>query len=599
MILKFCHHPKYAALGALLLSLPLMPGCGSGSTSSSPGAGIVPEAAILPLSEYTPFGPTGSIHVPYWKKYVKDSGADFDFVIELDGPVGIDGATIQFDLGGDAVPGVHYQLLSPSSLEFAAGDTQARITIDLIPTGQFFLERSLVLQLGDTTGVSLHEKSHRAELWIRPSEDPPVMSVAVDTQKTNPGENAVFTLSLSPVSQVPVTLHYDVDPLSDLDDYSMLPSGTMVFAPGQTQALIPISVGSSATSGEKLILRLAHERNGVRYVLPPLDQYLTSNTDLSSQDIHLDENMWTYSVGGVQEFEHHNAQNPPASGWAMPGSPTDTINGGSYWEPGMEDQPLVDLLTQADPDPILDPFSGVPLKIYSVAEAASGVMPYVRKSFNASFCGSTPQLYKLPEYARISYYMAFPKGVDAVRAVPFIRIGMRMRTLNLNHFVIFRIGSDGFDHAGNPVNVVSTSMGDIGVWNVGQVDPATDLYGVLEDAHGIRFWHAHRLDASHGWTLPGGGPAVFEVPGEVAGNPIEYPTWLSTADGSLTALGLSSIDEATGMGNLPYGFFWEISDDNSIYNGDLKPYFPKRGGWWEPQGNAVLTEATSLTVTVQ
>ncbi len=599
MILKSLHCPRQVALGALLLSLPLVSGCDSSSTSSSPGTSIVPEAAILPLCEYTPLGPSGSIRVPFWKKYVKDSGADFDFVIQLDDPVGIDGATIQFELGGDAVQGVHYQLLSPSSLVLAAGDTEARVSIDLIPTGQFFLARSLVLQLGDTTGVSLHEKSHRAELWIRPSVEPPVLSVAVDTQEVHPGENAVFTLSLSSVSQVPVTLHYEVDPLSDLDDYNMLPSGTTVFAPGQTQAFIPVNVGSSATSGEELVLRLAHERNGVRYVLPPLDQDLTSNTDLFSQDIHLDENMWTYSVGGVQEFEQHEIYNPPASGWAMPGSPNDTINGGSYWEPGKEDQQLIDLLTQADPDPILDPFSGVPLKIYSIAEAASGVAPYLRKSFNATFCGNTPQLYKLPEYARISYYLALPKGVDAPRAVPFIRIGMRMRTLNLNHYIIFRIGSDGFDYTGNPVDVVSTSMGDIGVWCVGQVDPATDQYGVVEDDHGIRFWHAHRLDASHGWTLPGGGPAVFEVPGEVAGNPIEYPTWFSTADGSLTAQGLSSIDDATGMGNLPYGLFWEVSDDNSIFNGNLKPYFPKRANWWEPQGNAVLTEATSLTVRIQ
>ncbi|MDF1837962.1 MAG: hypothetical protein P1V35_08840, partial [Planctomycetota bacterium] len=343
---------------------------------------------------------------------------------------------------------------------------------------------------------------------------------------------------------------------------------------------------------------LNHERNGVRNTLPALNQDLTSNTDLSPQPIHLDENLWTHSVGGVQEFEFSDTQNPPPSGWTMPGTPSDNIPGGSFWEPGKEDQQLVDLLPQTDPNPVVDPFSGIPLKMYAISEAATGVVPYLRKSFNASFCGSTPQLYDLPEYARISYYLAFPKGPDQFRTVPFIRIGMRMRTLNLNHWIVFRIGSDGFDSDGNPVAVTPTSLGDIGVWDLGQVDPATDKYGVVEDEFGVRFWHAHRLDASHAWANPNGGPDVFEIPGQVAGNPIEYPTWLSAGDGSLALMGLPNIDAATGMGNLPYGFFWEISDDNSIFNGPLKPYTPKRANFWEPQGNAVLTAATSVTITV-
>ncbi|MBL4771575.1 MAG: hypothetical protein JKY61_10640, partial [Planctomycetes bacterium] len=150
----------------------------------------------------------------------------------------------------------------------------------------------------------------------------------------------------------------------------------------------------------------------------------------------------------------------------------------------------------------------------------------------------------------------------------------------------------------NPVAVVSTSLGDIGIWDRGHVDPATDKFGVVEDDHGVRFWYAHRMDPNHAWTNPNGGADVFEIPGETAGNPIEYPTWLSSGDGSLQAMGLADIDAATGMGNLPYGLFWEISDDNSIFNDNLKPYFPKRGTWWEPQGNAVLTSATTLTVTV-
>ncbi|MFT4647225.1 MAG: hypothetical protein ACI9X4_000435 [Glaciecola sp.] len=579
-------------LAALFVSMPLHSGCSSSSSSA------VTLAAINPLCEFTPLGPTGLIRVPFWRKHLKDSAADFDFTIELDAPAGPDGATIDYALNGTAIDGVHYLALSPNPIVFAAGATQATVSVDLIPSGQFFHERSLMLELGQATGVTLHEKSHRAELWIRPAVEPPVLSVGATTYQVNAGGQANIALSLSQTSQEPVSLHYSVDAASDLTDYVFMPSGNVVFAPGQTSVMLPVDFGAAAASGSQLVLNLNHERNGVRYTLPAVDQDLTSNTDLSEQSIHLDENMWTFSVGGVQEFEHDEARHVPTTGWAMPGSPTDNIPGGSFWEPGKEDQQLVDLLPQTDLDPIVDPFSGVPLKLYSIADAATGVVPYLRKSFSATFCGSTPQLYSLPEYARISYYIAFPKGPDAARAVPFVRVGIRMRTLNLNHSIVFRIGSDGFDSDGNPVPVVTTTMGDIGVWDLGAIDLTTDKFGVVEDAHGVRFWHAHRLDANFAWPDPNGGADVFEIPGQVAGNPIEYPTWLSTGDGSLNSMGLPDVDAATGMGNLPYGFFWEISDDDSIFNDTLKPYFPKRANFWEPQGNAVLTATTSLTFTV-
>ena len=401
-------------------------------------------------------------------------------------------------------------------------------------------------------------------------------------------------LSLSHVSQEPVAVHYKVAPGSTLGDFEVAPSGTLYFSPGQTSSWFPFRLGTTGASGEFISLEIQHERNGVRFVVPPVDSFLTSNTDLFPQEIHTDENMWTYSVGGVQTFEQDDTVNPAPRGPSMPGVPSDNITGGSNWEPGMRDRQLVDLVDQANPNPIVDPFSGVPLKMYTIAEAATGVMPYLRKSFNSSFCGGNTQLYTLPEYARISYYIRMPEGPDAWRGIPFARIGMRFRSLNLNHGVTFRIGSEGFDSDGNPVPVVSTSMGPIGLWRTDQTTPNTDRFGVVEDEFGVRLWYAHKLDPTQPWTQPGGA-TVFEQPGVTSGNPIEYPTWLSPADGSFEVSGVSSIDDATGRGNLSYGYFWEISDDPSIFGGDLRPYFPKRASWWEPVGNAVLDQATTLT----
>ncbi len=595
-----------ARTAALAIVCATLPACGIGigaaldsGGSSNPGTTpVTPLASIRPLSEYTPFGPMGALRVPFWKKHLPDSVPNFQFEIALDEPVPNGGAMLWYELDGTAQAGVHYQVGASNPISVPAGATEVVIPVELLNSGEFFLERFLSFEMTQANGLELDPTYFRAELWIRPSIDPPTLSFPIQSLSNFPGESSVVPVFLSHVSQDPVTLYYDVAPLGDLQDITMPPSGTVTFAPGQTAAQIPYSIGNSAATGQSLQLNLRHERNGVRYTVPAIDPLLTSNSDVFPQPIHLDENMWTHSVGGVQAFEYDDTRNPAPRGISLPGNPSDNITGGSFWEPGMEDRELIDLLDQTNPTPVTDPFSGLPLKIYAIAEAASGVAPYLRKSFNSSFCGGITQLYTLPQYARISYYLRLPEGFDAARAVPFARIGMRFRSLNFNHGVTFRVGSDGFDSVGNPVPVVQTSMGPIGVWREDQTNPNTDLFGVVEDEFGVRLWYAHKLDPLQPWTHPLTGNTIFEVPGETSGNPIEYPTWVSTGDGSLAAMGLSSVDDATGMGNMSYGYFWEISDDASIFNGNLNPYFPKPRSWWEPMGNAVLDESTSLTFSI-
>ncbi|MDF1838924.1 MAG: hypothetical protein P1V35_13720, partial [Planctomycetota bacterium] len=206
-------------LSTVALTLSLTSGCSS--SSSSPAVVAPPEASITPLCEYTPLGPTGSIRVPYWKKHLKDSAANFEFTIELDAPVGAAGASLPFTLTGTAVAGVHFQSLSPNPLVLAPGDTQATILIDLIPSGEFYHERSLLLDLGMPTGATLHPMSHRAELWIRPSVDPPVLSLASTTYQITAGGQANLDLSLSQACQEPVSFHYSVDGSSDLVDFAV------------------------------------------------------------------------------------------------------------------------------------------------------------------------------------------------------------------------------------------------------------------------------------------------------------------------------------------------------------------------------------------
>ncbi len=519
--------------------------------------------------------------------------------VELSEPAGPTGALIWYDVTGTAVPGVHYQIGGQFPLRILPGESSAEIPVQLLSSGEFFRERWLQIELTQTFQASLHPKHYVGQLWIRPSVDPPTITFNNTLLPVGLGSQALVDFQVSHASQEPITLHYTVAPQSNLTDYNFLSSGTTVLPPGQTSGQLVFRPGPTAQVGQRLLVKLRHERNQVRYTVPALDPTLTTNTHLYPQEIHIDENMWTHSVGGIQEFEHSDQRNPPAIGPTMPGVPSDNITGGSFWEPGLENQELVDLLDQTDPNPILDPFSGVPLKIYAVSEAASSLAPYIRKSFNNSFCGGNTQLYSLPQYMRVSYYLKQPQGLDANKAVPFFRVGVRVRSQDINHGVTFRINSPGVDAHGNPVITVPTSLGPIGVWDTEQITSTTDRFGIVEDEYGVRVWYAHRLDPTVAYTHPVVGDQRFETPGVDAGNPIEYPTWASTGDGSLAAMGAATIDDITGKGNLPYGFMWEISDDSTIFNDQLRPYFPKPGSWWEPIGNVVLNAETALLFVVQ
>ncbi len=559
-----------------------------------------PHASLQPFLFYTPLGPFGGIYVPFWKKHLPDDAGSFSFEVKLSRPVGPAGGFLWFSIDGTAEEGLHYAIPGANPIALAPGDTSVTVPLDILKPGLFYREVSLEIELTQGIGLGINPSQRHGQLWLRSTTPPPKLIFVANRLTVAPGTSVTVPVEISAPSMEPVSLHYSVDPASNLSQYFFAPSGTVVIPAGDTRANVRLICYSNATPGEVLVLRIRHERDGVSHVIPPLDSTLTSNPDVYPQIVHLDENLWSFSVGGVQEFENHHRFNPAAIGPSHPGVPSDNIPGGSYWAPGHEDEELIDLLDQMNTTPIMDPFSHVPLKIYALSEAASGVMPYLRKSFNGAFCGANTQLYELPEYTRVSYYIAMPSGVDAPRGVPFFRVGMRVRTQNLNHAAIFRVGSTGVDHAGNPVVTVPTSLGPIGIWDTAAVNPLTDRYGIVEDEFGVRVWFSHRLDPTVVWLDHQGTPR-HETPGFDSGNPIEYPTWLSATDGSMLLSGIPSanLSDAVGRGNLVYGLMWEIRDDDSIFNGNLKPYFPKRGAWWEPQGNAIIGGETTLEFLVQ
>ena len=68
------------------------------------------------------------------------------------------------------------------------------------------------------------------------------------------------------------------------------------------------------------------------------------------------------------------------------------------------------------------------------------------------------------------------------------------------------------------------------------------------------------------------------------GNPIEYPSALFP--NYFNALGINNFSEVRGLGNMAYGFMWEMNAQP--LSGPPGRYWPKAANWWEPVGNATI-----------
>ncbi len=164
-------------------------------------------------------------------------------VLRADGSAGA--VTVQYAAtGGTATNGVDYALTS-GALQFADGQTTATFTLPLIDDGRFGYDKTITLGLSDPTGFATLGATSTATVTIHNDNAAPTVSVAnTSVTKVNSGiASAVFTVTLSAVSDAPVTVTYGtIDNTATVagGDY-LAASGTVTVPAGQTSAPVAIA----------------------------------------------------------------------------------------------------------------------------------------------------------------------------------------------------------------------------------------------------------------------------------------------------------------------------------------------------------------------
>jgi len=332
------------------------------------------------------------------------------------------------------------------------------------------------------------------------------------------------------------------------------------------------------------------------------------------RNVHADENLWQWSndlVAGGSE----TGEDTPIALYPVemdlprfPGIPTPAIydgtkHTGDSWGQG-GGRPQAQIWEQDDTSPVLDPVTGNPLKIYGPDQYAEG-MPYVRESFSKVFCGGPLTAHQSRPFMRMSFVIEYMQGVDAGRNMEFHRVGIRIREANRNHGAVFRSSVNmpdplndariGKDRNGNSVPVYGPFDGvKFWLWQYGYSMAPQDC-GVVADENGHpRLWYWVQMDPNIVYP----GPSFTNVPDDVGifCNPIEYPQWFATNDGTnIRADGATdrtlTIDQirAQRLGALWHSMMFEMSD--TTYNGGPTRFWPKMShNGWAPLGNASLED---------
>lgn len=346
---------------------------------------------------------------------------------------------------------------------------------------------------------------------------------------------------------------------------------------------------------------------------PSLAELLNPPTKLV-RNVHADENLWQWSndlVAGGSE----TGEDTPIALYPVemdlprfPGIPTPAIydgtkHTGDSWGQG-GGRPQAQIWEQDDASPVLDPVTGNPLKIYGPDQYAEG-MPYVRESFSKVFCGGPLTAHQSRRFMRMSFVIEYMQGVDAGRNMEFHRVGIRIREANRNHGAVFRSSVNmpdplndariGKDRYGNSVPVYGPFDGvKFWLWQYGYSMAPQDC-GVVADENGHpRLWYWVQMDPNIVYP----GPSFTNVPDDVGifCNPIEYPQWFATNDGTnIRADGATdrtlTIDQirAQRLGALWHSMMFEMSD--TTYNGGPARFWPKMShNGWAPLGNASLED---------
>ena len=576
-----------------------------------------PTVAFQSLANYNSFRAFGTgldrRIQNFWMRIYEDGTGNITLPVRLS-HASDSNVTINWSYSGSAVSGTHFNdILSSQSTTVRAGQRDFALPINLPSVGKWFAEKDLIITLSSNDAYVSPDQD-RVRLVIVPSTEAPRITIASDVSSvTNSGDEATITFTASYAPQEDLTIYYKLS--GDLADHFTKNAGSSatVIAAGATSADVVLTYTPTTpapSSGDTLTVSADYERNTVKFTEKVWDA--DTETFSIDRDVHVDENMWSFSndvvAAGYDQWAIKTADKP----W-YPGFPTPMFADGGTEIAGYpvnDDYTVVSVQSQTIGTPHTDPVTGNALKYQVPNNNVQSGIPYIRQGFNCEWAGSKTTAHKLKAWTRGAYRVVPMTGADVSKNVRYISLSQRVRTQDLNHYATFAwkntsIGMNtsltaGESKNGTTVPIFTASDGtQIWIWQLGRPTPEVQSlglsgawgvwYGAFEDDHGIGIYQIHNLNPNVDWEYQTGSGTVIrnETPGVDKGNHILYPT----------GIGEDLADVRTNnKGTLIHSVWTEMSD--STLTGAPADFWPGQGLRWTPRGGGVIQTGDTTTAAI-
>lgn len=164
----------------------------------------------LPRASLTPIAAPGSER--YFAIYAQGGGADVRLPISLNTTdVSTPALSLNYTLGGTAVAGEHFTLLSPQPLSMSAGQPTAEILIRPLDAGGWHGEKELTVTASASSDTRVEGYPLVFKVFIRSPRSMPKVSFSTGTQSVVKGNPATLTASLNETCLDDITLSFRVD----------------------------------------------------------------------------------------------------------------------------------------------------------------------------------------------------------------------------------------------------------------------------------------------------------------------------------------------------------------------------------------------------
>ena len=173
-----------------------------------------------------------------------NADTQFIFTVSLSGPSTEPTTVAYATADGTATAEDEDYVPTSGTLTFAPGETTALVTVTINGDTKSELNETFSLMLSNpSANLQLIGSTAIGTIF----NDDGVSVAAASTSETNADTQLIFTVSLSGPSTEPTTVAYaTADGTATAEDEDYVPtSGTLTFAPGETTALVTVTVGNA------------------------------------------------------------------------------------------------------------------------------------------------------------------------------------------------------------------------------------------------------------------------------------------------------------------------------------------------------------------